>query len=216
MIRYDLSRFEKKVKELESYPIVERGLLLYGSSFFGNWGYDKAKSDLSIINTESLPIINHGFGGATIDELLYYYRRLVKDYNPKIVLIRGGPNDFETGYEVGETAVLLSRLCEWLLSDFPQVKIGLIPIFDVPKPELFEDKFFSYKYSYNLFCLQHAKRFSAVFVLDINEFFYENLEDVGSHRHFKPIFLEDGVHLNEDGYAQFALYLKKCLREYIK
>ena len=215
MIKYNLSRYEDKIKELESYPVEKGGLLLYGSSFFTNWGYERAKQDLSGVSKENLPVLNHGFGGSTLDELLYYYSRLVKNYDPKVVLIRGGFNDYGAGYKANEVTFMLSRLCEWLISDFPNVKIGLLPIFDVLMSVSSEEGFMAYKSEYNLFCKHLTEQYDSIFLLDINEFFYQDPKDTGTHKNLKPIFVEDGLHLTDEGYAQFTEYFRNRLKAHI-
>ena len=43
--------------------------------------------------------------------------------------------------------------------------------------------------------------------MDINEFFYESIQDIGTRRNFRDVFLEDGLHLTDDAYLKMAGYL---------
>lgn len=202
----DFKRFEEYIKRLESYPIVQEQVVLYGSSFFTNWGYKNVRNDLS---WEKISVINHGFGGALIDDLLYYYGRLVKPYKPKAVVIRAGVNDISSGYEPRDAIFLLSRLLTWFETDFPGIKIGLIPIFDVPRPDW---KDLRKKFAeYNSMCYEIADQNNQTFVLDINDLFYENPADVGTYQNFKDIFLIDGLHLTEQGYSEIGPMIKERL-----
>jgi hypothetical protein len=69
--------------------------------------------------------INHGFGGSTIDEGLYYYNRLVKPWEPRAIVLRFYPNDVTFGYSPAEIVYLLSIFCNWARTDFPGVKLYL-------------------------------------------------------------------------------------------
>ena len=67
-----LDRFESTIQGYEQHPIETGKVLLYGSSFFRNWGFERAAKQWAQYG--GLEVVNHGFGGATVDELLYYYQ----------------------------------------------------------------------------------------------------------------------------------------------
>lgn len=212
MIRVPLQRYEKEVAAREARPVTENGLLLYGSSFFTNWGQEAAQEDLAEIG---YPVVNHGFGGAMLDELLYYYHRLVKPCRPRLVLLRGGVNDIYAEYTMEEITGLLARLCEWCMTDFPEAQIGLLPIFDLPRPDWQEgEPYWEQQQAYNRFCREYAAQYPALSVLDVNAFFYEDPQAAGTHQGFKPIFQEDGLHLIREGYIQFGRYLTPLVRRW--
>ena len=71
------TRFEHQIRALEARCAEKGGVLLYGSSFFANWGYDRAREQLAAASGGKLRISNHGFGGAFVDEVLRLYDRLV-------------------------------------------------------------------------------------------------------------------------------------------
>ena len=72
-IPVDLHRFASEIEIIENQTLSSGKVMLYGSSFFAKWRCASVQ-----LSAQKLQIINHGFGGATIDELLYYYPRLVK------------------------------------------------------------------------------------------------------------------------------------------
>ncbi|MGI5825548.1 MAG: GDSL-type esterase/lipase family protein, partial [Bacillota bacterium] len=199
----DFKRFGDFIEKLESYPHTEEQVILYGSSFFTEWKYEIVRDNLS---WDKFSVINHGFGGALVDDLLYYYGRLVKPYKPKAVVIRAGVNDIASGYDPKDVINLLYRLCAWCEADFPEVKIVLLPIFDVPKPE-FENcrKGFA---EFNRMCYEIAEQISRILVMDINDLFYKNPADVGTYQNFKDIFRNDGLHLTEHGYDEIGPRIK--------
>ena len=60
-----LDRYEETIRGYEAYPVKTGKVLLYGSSFLRNWGYDRARAQWAQYG--GLEVENHGFGGATID-----------------------------------------------------------------------------------------------------------------------------------------------------
>ena len=49
--------------------------------------------------------------------------------------------------------------------------------------------------------------------LDITPFFYESPNEIGTLQGFKDLFVEDGLHLTDAGYEQFAPYFATLLRD---
>jgi len=86
----DLNRYGETVKNCLSKPVRTGKVLLYGSSFFRVWGYERSLEQLLEASGGELETVNHGFGGATVDELLYHYPRLVAPYAPKAMVIIDG------------------------------------------------------------------------------------------------------------------------------
>ena len=68
----NLNRYEETVRNCLSYPVRTGKVLLYGSSFFRVWGYERSLEQLLEATGGKLETVNHGFGGATVDELLYH------------------------------------------------------------------------------------------------------------------------------------------------
>ena len=67
----DLHRYDATINDYLPLPIRKGKVLLYGSSFFRVWGYERSRDQLLEATDGKLETVNHGFGGATIDELLY-------------------------------------------------------------------------------------------------------------------------------------------------
>lgn len=205
---FSLRRFEDTFQELEREPVQAGGTLLYGSSFFRNWGYTRAHEQLLEASGGRLDCRNHGFGGATADELLYAYPRLVRPYAPKALVLRFGLNDIARGFSPEETWLLTLRLILWAKTDFPDVKLALLGVFDTRKLTDAQTQacrvFNDYQRAY---CAAHD-----VLYVDLNGFFYETPADIGSRKNFRPVFIEDGLHLTDEGYGQMAGYLAEKLR----
>lgn len=208
--RIELNRFEETIRKYEQIPVQEEEIMLYGSSFFEHWGYNRAKQQLSDASNGKLKVMNHGFGGASVDELLYYYDRMVRSYKTKTILLRCGVNDIFQGLNAKETWFLTERLIEWIKTDYPEMKIGLIGIFDVRRAteEQYEECV-----KYNELLKIYAEQEENVFYIDLNSFFYDDVKNIGSRQKFRNVFLEDGLHLTDAAYAEMAEYLAEKLLE---
>lgn len=209
----DLNRFEEQIEKCEQISAKQGDIMLYGSSFFKNWGYERARQQLLEASNGKFSVLNHGFGGAMMDELLYYYHRMVRPYKMKIILLRCGINDIYHGMTADETWFLTERLLEWIRTDYPEVKIGLLGIFDVIRGTEGEYREFV---KYNEFLKKYAKTAENVWYIDLNGFFYENPKDIGTRQNFRDVFIEDGLHLTDEAYAEMAEYLTAKLLEKAK
>lgn len=87
------SRWEKDIQQFEqwdrknSYP--KDGVLFVGSSSIRMWPTRESFEDL--------PVINRGFGGSQISDSIDFFERIVKPYQPKVVVLYAGDNDIAGG-----------------------------------------------------------------------------------------------------------------------
>ncbi|RME10337.1 MAG: hypothetical protein D6816_03460, partial [Bacteroidetes bacterium] len=86
----DLTRFEEEIKafeEADKKSMPPAGAILFvGSSSIRMWpSLDSAFAPL--------PVIQRGFGGSTIPEVLHYADRIVWKYQPKVIVFYCGEND---------------------------------------------------------------------------------------------------------------------------
>ena len=145
------------------------------------------------------PVTNTGFGGATAEEALYYYHRLVYPVKPSVIAYYEGANDLLNGYGITDVIDITHRLFEWCRQDFPGVRFVIIPI----------------KLSPGLSCSHHeARRCNDLFaeyaaahtdtsIIDVSPLLYD---ESGAHR--TEIYVEYMLHHNEYGYRLLAGLLK--------
>ncbi len=201
----NLSRFDSFVALMCGETAPEGSVLLYGSSFFTNWGRERAHDQLLAASNGRLNVVNHGFGGATADELLYFYPELARPVKPALILWRGGANDFFCGLTAHDAWQISMRTFEWAKKDFPGVKIAILCVFQHPSCVKEEQR--AFYAAYDELAREYARDNEDVYFIDMNEFFYESLEDVGSYEHFRPIFVSDGLHMTDQGYEEYARYI---------
>lgn len=206
-----IHRFEDQIRAYEEFPVETGKVLLYGSSFFAFWGYDRAKKQCADATKGKLKVVNHGFGGATVEELLYYYHRMVLPYEPKAIVFRTGFNDMPH-MSPEECMTLTRRLFDWAKNDFPGVRLIAIKGFD--NPSAVPENLAKLR-RYNQMLDTLAKEDLQLVTVDLNPFFYQTPADIGTCRNFRDIFRDDGLHLTDTGYEQLAAFLAPELSKLI-
>lgn len=198
----DLHRFDDQIKELERLllesPPEPDGILFYGSSTMANWrGEGMCREHMT-----PLPVTNMGFGGGTVEEMLYYYPALVKPTQPAIMACYFGANDLANNYTPEDVIETTHRLFEWARTDFPGIKFVIIPIKLCPALEHIEKES---KFCNDLFA-DYAARHDDVEILDVSPLLYD---DQGDYR--TDVYLDDMLHHNRKGYEELAALLKPTL-----
>ena len=85
-------------KTAGKYP-AETGVVFVGSSSIRLWS--SLENDMAPI-----PVVQHGFGGAKLNDVVHYADRLVSNYKPAAVVLFAGTNDLHPG-ATKEPSVLL-------------------------------------------------------------------------------------------------------------
>lgn len=167
----------------------------------------------------SLGCINHGFGGSTSEDLLFYYPRLVRPYEPRALVIATGGNDTLHAIDLDQTLCNLFRLCHWAHTDFPGIPIYILeptPGINMKKNKLPDRSHFGF-HRKNYFCqaiklyAQTHENIHVITMWDKPQFFTEG--NVGNFREVRDeLYVEDG-HMNQDGYDIFAQIMRQELDE---
>src|SRR5262245_36024044 len=97
-------KFEKDIVAFEAAdrqaPPPKGAILFAGDSQFTRW---KSIHD----DLKGYTVINRGFGGSRMSDLLHYTDRIVIPYQPRLIVVNEGGNDIQAG-----------RTPEELLADF--------------------------------------------------------------------------------------------------
>ena len=88
------SAFESEIAEIEARDRVDArtrgGIVFVGSSSIRMW------PDLSA-DFAGLPVLNHGFGGSTLADVIWFTPRIVLPYAPREIVLYAGDNDLAAG-----------------------------------------------------------------------------------------------------------------------
>lgn len=221
----DLKSLENEVAAYEQQPIEKGKILFYGHSAFtrwGNpiWGYRRLDEDIRM-KDGSLACVNHGFGTATSEEMLYYYPRLVKPWEPRALVIMSLSNDGMYGMSVDHTLSNIVKLCMWARTDFPGIKIFLVEPHPYPKLAVnkLPAKWNSDIHRKNYYCsaiAAYAQSHEDTEVIQLwnRSDLFQTPEDVGDFKKIREdIFVDDKVHFNQAGYDIFACIFREALAE---
>ncbi|HKJ79485.1 MAG TPA: hypothetical protein VKA10_08115, partial [Prolixibacteraceae bacterium] len=77
-------------------------------------------------------VVNNGFGGSHFSDLIYFYDKLLKNYDPEMIFIYEGDNDIAGKKRPGKIKRQAKKLRKMLREDFPETKV----VFISPKPSI--------------------------------------------------------------------------------
>jgi lysophospholipase L1-like esterase len=183
-------RFEDEIKAFRIQDSIQKpqdGMILFiGSSSFRLW--KTAKEDF-----HNPTILNRAFGGATLEDVIYYQDDVVLKYNPKKIFIYCGENDIASSENVTPQIVFerFKTLYGSIRKQFPETPVIFVSI----KPCLLRWSMKDRMMEANTLISNYLKdKPKAVFV-NIWDKMLENGEPK------KDIFIEDNLHMNAKGYA---------------
>jgi len=174
---------------------ISRVVLFTGSSSIRLW------SDVGDY-FPGLVIINTGFGGSHMSDLLFFLDELVLKYKPDQVIIYEGDNDLASGKRSVEIIEDAEKIVERINNFLPGIKIAFIS----PKPSLDRWNLKKKYEKLNKHLRRYADKEDNVDFIDIwSVMLDEKKEPV------KNLFLEDGLHMNKSGYYLWAGEIEKFL-----
>ncbi len=183
--------FADAIKEFQKQdkinPPPSNAILFVGSSSFTKW---RDVSDYF----PGYTIINRGFGGSSLPDVIFYAPEIIFPYHPKQVVIYCGDNDIASSDAVTADTVFerFKTLFELIRTNLPGENILFVSIKPSPsrihlKEKMEEANLLIQTY---LSLQQHAG------YVDV---YHKMFNPDGSV--MKDIFLEDNLHMNAKGYA---------------
>ena len=178
-------------------PVPANPVLFVGSSSFTKW---------QDVNSyfPGYPIINRGFGGSTLPDIIRYAYDIILPYHPKQVLIYCGENDLASSETVTAAEVVkrFKTLYGILRLNLPDAVIGFVSIKPSPSRKFMINRVIEANKGINAFLKKEKK---AAFI----DIFPQMLDAQGNAR--EELFLEDRLHMKPEGYAIWARAIKPCL-----
>jgi lysophospholipase L1-like esterase len=185
-------------KTLDSInPPPTHAVLFVGSSSFTKW------TDVQDY-FPGTKIINRGFGGSSLPDVIRYAKDIVFPYHPKQVVIYCGDNDFASSDTVTAQLVVsrVKQLFRLIRNRLPQASIVYISIKPSPSRARFMPKEEVANKAIKNFL---AKQKNTAFI----DVYHAMLGENG--RPIPAIFLSDSLHMNPKGYAIW----KKAMEPYL-
>lgn len=185
-------------KELDRQKAPPPNAILFiGSSSFTKWG------DVNDY-FPGYTIINRGFGGSTLPDLIYYFKDLVPVYKPRQIVIYCGENDLANNATPPDTVVnRFKRLYALIRQYNRKVPVVYISIKPSPSRARFLPKFIEANRAIKTF-ISAQKHTRYISIYD------EMLNVEGRPR--PEIFERDSLHMNAKGYQAW----QQVMRPYLK
>jgi len=180
----DIQTFKKQ--DSVSFP-PKNAILFIGSSSFTMW------KDVQQY-FPSYTIINRGFGGSSLPDVIRYANDIILPYQPKQIVIYCGENDLAASDTVTAKLVFnrFKQLFTILRNRYPKVKVTYVSMKPSPSRQLLHSKMINGNELIKKY-LSSKKRTSYVDV------YLEMIDDEGKPR--ADLFLDDNLHMNKTGYA---------------
>ncbi len=194
---------EKAVLKYEEEPIEKGQIVFYGPSNFTRWSakWNHIPLREALLGKSGKPCaINRGFGSSCSEHQLYYYPRMVRPLEPKVLVYAPFGNYSSFGYSTEEAWELAQRVIVYALTDFPEIHIYLCGAHrrksNTEEALLEMEKF-------NALLKEFAENTPNCHYLNV--FDYEPL-------HGEDVFVEDGSHYNQKGYHAYGEFFKEALK----
>ena len=192
------ARFQKEVDSIVAAngSVNKDNLILFtGSSSIRLW----KNLNLSFPNHN---VLNMGFGGSEMADLLYYTNKLIIPFKPRQIFIYEGDNDLSLGRSPAQIIASADSILSLIKQYLPHAEV----IFISPKPSLqrwpLKEKYEDYnKQLKHWVSKKRNARYADVWTPMLNN----------NGTVMQDIFIADGLHLNEKGYSIWTSALKKYL-----
>jgi lysophospholipase L1-like esterase len=180
----DIQNFKKQDSII---PPPQHAVLFVGSSSFTKW------TDVQNY-FPNIKIINRGFGGSTLPDVIRYANDIIFPYNPKQVVIYCGDNDFAFS-DTTTAATIVSRvkqLFQMIRNKLPGANIAYISIKPSPsRARLMAREEIANKTIKDFLATQKNTAFIDVYHAMLT----------GNGQPIPEIFLSDSLHMNAKGYS---------------
>lgn len=198
--RPDPARLESEIKAFSDWDSRNRSprpsILFVGSSSIRIWRTATSFPDK--------PVVNRGFGGSHIPDVLHYYERLFAPHDPALIVLYMGENDVASGMPVDEVEKDYLQLLSRIQADYPKAEILYLSI--KASSSRWQDWPRMNEFNQRVKALHQSRP----------GFHYADVATSLQGADGRPddsLFLNDRLHLNPDGYARWQKVVGKALDE---
>ncbi|MEZ5277795.1 MAG: GDSL-type esterase/lipase family protein [Opitutaceae bacterium] len=195
------SRFEDTIRGFEEAdrvnPPEPGGVLFVGSSSIRMW------RDLEMAFPDLGPILNRGFGGSTMADLLEVTDRIVLPSRPAVIVVYEGDNDLAGKATPAEVAARFAMFLDRMAEALPETRVLILSV----KPSFARWALLPQMRETNQLLTRMAVARERVEFVDV---FHAMLGPGVSLA--REDFSDDGLHLSARGYARWAEVLTPWLR----
>ncbi|MBN2310079.1 MAG: hypothetical protein JXR94_13985 [Candidatus Hydrogenedentes bacterium] len=188
----DIQAFEKRDAE---NPTVEGGIVFAGSSSIGMWDLKRWFPGMNALN--------RGFGGSSFSDLVVFAHRIVLPHKPATVVLYSGDNDIAGGRSPEQVAADFKKVLGIIHKGLPDARVLVVAI----KPSIARWGLVGKMRQANRLIEAIAKEDAQLTYIDVDT---PMLGPDGKPR--AELFLDDGLHLNAEGYRLWTSILMPYLK----
>jgi lysophospholipase L1-like esterase len=196
-----LDRFEQEIQQFEAADktaMPPKGSVLFvGSSSIRLWS--TLEKDFA-----PLPVINRGFGGSTIPEVIYYANRIVYKYQPGVVVFYCGENDIAENQAPPVVFQNFKKFIGETEKNLPNTPV----IFISAKPSPSRWNLWREMQQFNSMVEKFAENRPSLRYVNITS----SLMGLDGQPN-SALFVEDKLHMNSQGYERWVKILKPVVQE---
>ena len=199
-----MARFENEILRFDTLDkkngLMKNGILFTGSSSIRMWL--TMEKDL-----DGFPVLNRGFGGSTIPDVLHFMGRYLFQHEPQIIVFYCGENDIADGATPETVFQSFKTFVKIIETKLPRTKILYISM----KPSVARWNLWE-KY-------QEGEKLMKKYIdgkpkIEYMDSSFSMLEKNGEVK--KDIFIEDGLHMNAKGYEGWTQQILPMLEKLYK
>jgi len=193
-------RFETEIHHFEKSdkinPPDKNAILFVGSSSIKRW--KTLKSDMAPLN-----VINRGFGGSQMIDVLYYLDRMVIPYHPQKIVVYEGDNDIAHGKTPEQFLEHCQQFVEKVHIALPHTMLYFLSI----KPSIKRYHLWEQMQRANILLANYTKKHDFLEFIDVSQAMHD---EKGQLR--QAFFESDGLHLNAAGYKIWTTIIKQRIQ----
>lgn len=177
-----------------AHPPTPGGVLFVGSSTIVGWDLERC--------FPGLEALNRGFGGNEYVDVIHYADQIILPYKPSTIVVYAGDNDVARGKSVERVFADFETLMRLIRHHLPEARVVVLSI----KPSVARRALWDQMRLVNARMATYANGESHIDFVDIAPVL---LGEDGEPR--PDLLKEDGLHLNEKGYAAISQLVRPWL-----
>jgi lysophospholipase L1-like esterase len=197
----DPQRFIQEIEAFRQWDaknaLPEHPVLFIGSSSIRMWKTAEA--------FPNLPVVNRGFGGAQISDMLFYIDDILLKYpTPAVILFYCGDNDAADGKSAQNILRDYQTFVEAAWNAFPQTPVIYLPI----KPSISRWSLWPVMVQANKLIRTFCEQNELLFYADTASPMLTTGQPPAAE-----LFLEDGLHLSDKGYNLWKQVVEPLIKQ---
>jgi lysophospholipase L1-like esterase len=150
-----------------------------------------------------LPVLNRGFGGSELSDVVQFADRIVVPYKPRVVVLYAGDNDLAAGKTPAQVFAAFRSFIALIHRELPNTRVAFVAI----KPSIARWNIVDKIRETNQLIREYVGTDTKLVYVDV---FTPMLDASGQPR--RELFLEDGLHMNAKGYAIWRALIDPVVR----